>query len=399
LRDTTNDILINQTDLTLEFATGVVQHTLVTGFSFSSETYHRDSGNVLRNPDGALPNPTLPVMSIGDPYHVYEGPVNTVITQISDGDVANRAAYVFDRVQLSERFEINAGLRVESNDASSTVGNITPPLPAPVVQTPVAENSDNLSSYRIGFVYKPSENSSIYIAQGNSETPSQSTVNGSCDVVTTCNVDPEEGKMLEIGGKWDLNEVLTLTAAVFDNERSNFKVASNEPGVPEQQLDGSSSVQGIALGAAGRMGEKWSVFANYTYLDSEVEQSISDYLLGTGQIDLLAGDPLPNTPENSASVWTTFQPNGNLMFGYGVTYQGSYTFARFTGSTELYWTPSHLVHRAMATYTFNDNVALQLNVDNLTDEEYYDRIRNNATNGWATPGAARMAVLSLSWRL
>ena len=399
LRDTTNDILINQTDFTTEFATGAMQHTLVTGFSFSTESYHRDGGNVLRNPDGALPNPTLPVMSIADPYHVYEGPVNTVITQIADGEVANRAAYLFDRVQLAERFEINGGVRVERNDASSTARNIVPPLPGTVVQNPVAENTDNLSSYRIGFVYKPSENSSIYIAQGDSETPSQSTVNGSCDIVTTCNVDPEEGETFEIGGKWDFNEVLTLTAAVFDNERSNFKVASNEPGVPEQQLDGTSSVKGVALGAAGRMGEKWSIFANYTYLDSEVEQSISDFLIGTGQIDLLAGDPLPNTPEHSGSVWTTFQPTTNLVVGYGVTYQGSYTFARFAGSTELYYTPSYLVHRAMATFTLSENLALQLNIDNLTDEEYFERIRNNAGNGWSTPGAARNAVVSLNWRM
>ena len=50
-------------------------------------------------------------------------------------------------------------------------------------------------------------------------------------------------------------------------------------------------------------------------------------------------------------------------------------------------------------YSLNDNVALQLNVDNLTDEEYFERVRNNATSGWATPGAARSAVLRVSWRL
>ena len=156
---------------------------------------------------------------------------------------------------------------------------------------------------------------------------------------------------------------------------------------------------GVALGAAGRIGQNWSIFANYTYLDSEVEQSISDYLLGTGAVDLLAGDPLPNTPKHSGSVWSTFQPNANLVFGYGLTYQGEYTFTRFAGATELYYTPSYVVHRAMATYTFSDNLSMQLNVNNLTDEQYYERIRNNATNGWATPGSARAAVLSLDWRL
>jgi catecholate siderophore receptor len=62
VRDTANEILVNQTDFTLELATGRVQHTLVTGFSFSGETYHRDNGNGLRNPLGLTPNPVLPPM-------------------------------------------------------------------------------------------------------------------------------------------------------------------------------------------------------------------------------------------------------------------------------------------------------------------------------------------------
>jgi hypothetical protein len=36
------------------------------------------------------------------------------------------------------------------------------------------------------------------------------------------------------------------------------------------------------------------MFANYTYLDSEVLQSISDIAIGGGSIDITAGDPLPN---------------------------------------------------------------------------------------------------------
>ena len=404
VRDTNNEILINQTDFTVDFATGRVQHTLVTGFSLSNETYHRDNGNGLRNPLGATPNPILPPMSIADPNHVYTGPLNIIITQLADGEVKNQAAYIFDRLQLTERFEINAGLRYEHNDAFSTLGNLTVPYPAPpaqpvVTQTPAARNVDDLSSYRVGFVYKPSQNSSLYVAQGNSETPSQSSVNGTCDIVTNCSVDPEEADTLEIGGKVDLNGRLSLTAAVFRNERSNFRVASGDPGIPEQQLDGNSRVDGIALGAVGVIGTKWSMFANYTYLDSEVLQSVSDRALAGGTIDILAGDPLPNTPEHSASVWTTYQISNAFSIGYGLTYQGEYTFARTSATADLYYTPDYVVHRAMAAYEINDNIALQLNLDNVTDEVYYERIRNNATNGWATPGSARSGVLGFTWRL
>jgi catecholate siderophore receptor len=274
-----------------------------------------------------------------------------------------------------------------------------PPAEPVVTQTPDANNEEDLGSYRVGFVFKPGQNSSVYLAQGNSETPSQATVNGTCDIVTSCNVDPEEADTLELGGKVDLNNRLSLTAALFRNERSNFRVASGDPLIPEQQLDGNSRVDGIALGAVGTIGSKWSVFANYTYLDSEVLQSVSDYTLSGGTIDILAGDPLPNTPEHSASIWTTWQISDAFSIGYGLTYQGEYTFARTSATANLYYTPDYTLHRAMASYEINDSLALQLNIDNVTDEVYYERIRNNAGNGWATPGAARTGVLSVTWRL
>ena len=65
----------------------------------------------------------------------------------------------------------------------------------------------------------------------------------------------------------------------------------------------------------------------------------------------------------------------------------------------LHYTPDYWVHRAMATYLVNERMSLQLNVNNLTDKDYFERIRNNSNNGWATPGAARSAVLSFAYRL
>ena len=403
VRDTTNDMLVNQTDFTVDFATGSVAHTLVTGFSLSNETYHRDNGNALRNPLGATPNPTLPTMSIADPDHIYTGPLNFIVTQKADGEVDNMAVYVFDRVQLTERFEINGGLRFENNDAMSTLANIATPYPAPpaqpvVTQTPIAHNEDILSSYRLGLVYTPTERTSIYLAQGNSQTPSQASVNGTCDVLTSCSVAPEEAETLELGGKWELNGALTLTGAVFRNERSKFRVPSTDPTIPEQQLDGESNVEGFALGAAGVIGERWSVFTNYTYLDSELVQNIDDAAVAGGTIDFRAGDPLPNTPEHSASFWATYQVTTAFVFGFGATYQGEYTFNRATATSDLYYTPDYWTGRVMAGYEFNDQLAMQLNVDNVTDEVYFERVRNNPTNGWATPGAGRTAVLSLTWR-
>jgi catecholate siderophore receptor len=426
-RDSVNEILINQTDFSFSFNTGPARHSMVAGVVISQEDYSIDTGNSLRQANGATPNPTLPEMDIGNPNHIYAGPVNfilgggalangpggtcvtaTLVNCIApaggnDNEVSNRAFYVFDRVELGDHWELNGGVRVEHTEGSgetryytaygylpsgngSAVGAVSGGAPAGVLNGIGArfENEADLLSYRLGVVYQPIENASIYFAYGNSETPSQATVNGSCNALTNCNVDPEEGESYELGAKWDINDGrLSLTASIFSNRRSAFRVDSGIPNT-QQVLDGASRVDGVTLGASGLITDNWSVFANYTYLDSELEQSISATLLDGGTVDFIAGDPLPNTPENSFSIWTTYELDQiarGFLVGYGVTYQGEYTFTRQSAVAPLYYTPDYYVHRAMVAYPITENAVLQLNVSNLFDEEYYERVRNNATNG------------------
>ncbi len=92
-------------------------------------------------------------------------------------------------------------------------------------------------------------------------------------------------------------------------------------------------------------------------------------------------------------------------FGYGVTYQGEFHLNNnslpatnpVTNPTPavLYVAPDYVTHRAMVGYQVNDALSLQLNIDNLSDTQYFTRIRNN---GWATPGAARSATLTAAFR-
>lgn len=397
-RDTENNYIGNQTDLTTRFKTGAVDHTLVTGVSISRETYDLTNGNSLRNPNGATPNPTLPSMSISDPSGVYDGPVNFIKAGETESELTNAAVYVFDNAQLTPQWSLNGGLRFERTDAKANVSTFTTPALGGVeTKNPTSKNDESLISYRLGVVFKPAANGSVYAAYGNSQTPSTTTVNGGgCSTAATngnCNVDPETAVNMEVGTKWDvLGNRLSLTAAVFRNELQNFKVNSGDPTEPDQQTDGKSRVDGIALGAAGQVTQAWGLFANYTYLKSEVLQSVSDYNLSNGLADLQKGDALTNVPEHAASLWTTYRVLPELTVGYGVTYQGSWYLN--SGASPLYKADSYTVHNAMAAYRFSRNLDFQLNVNNLTDELYYTRVRNN---GWATPGDARAVRLAANY--
>lgn len=431
VRDTSNAIAISQTDLTSRFSTGAVEHALVAGVSFSRESFDLDTGSVLRNPNGSPV--ALPPMSLSRPNSNYVGPYNYFLTGRTEGTLTNQAVYVFDTLKFDEQWMLNLGARYEKNEGDSATWNIktftapTPANPNPdntnigqvLGRAPVAANEDNLFSYRAGLVYKPVENGTVYLSYSNSKTPSKASVNGSCTLASTtgtanCSVDPETAVNIELGTKWEVFDArLALTAAVFRNERENYRVADPDPTnlTGEQALDGRARVEGIALGAAGRITNDWSIFANYAYLDSEVLNSVSDYCLTHPSVacannaafpDPQKGNPLTNTPKHSASLWTTYTLD-KWTFGYGATYQGEFYLNNasviVSGTAvvpnALYKTPDYWTHRAMVAYDFNRNFALQLNVSNLSDEEYYQRIRNN---GWATPGEARSATLTATYR-
>jgi len=407
-RDTRNDLMATQTDLTSLFNTGGMEHTLVTGFAITSESYLLKNGASERNAGGALPNPVLPRTTISDPdYQGYTGPINFIVASTTEGNLNNQALYVFDNIKFSERWSLNGGARLENNmDHFAIVSYATPATGGAATPAVPGGVNDNLFSYRAGLVFKPSATSSVYLAYGNAQTPSVSSVNGTCTVSGTnnnCNLDPEEAENIELGTKWDLLESrLSLTAAISRNERTNYRV--NEGITPEnpsgqQVLDGSARVDAVILGLAGRLLPNWSVFANYTHLDSEVLQGAADSVAAAGA-DYTKGDPLQNTPEHAGSLWTTWDVMRGLQVGYGLTYQSKVYILQHTAPTgafpagsELPTAGGYVVHRAMASYSVNRNFQLQLNANNILDKQYLTRVRTQRL-GWATPGEARSFVLS-----
>lgn len=411
-RDTRNTTLYNQTDLTVTFNTGAIEHNLVAGFSILHEEFDLDVTSDFRNPNGTNPYINgLPQMNIARPDHIYRGPINRTLTGQTEGELDNRALYVFDTLKFNEQWQLSLGARYERNEgktsnanvvlAPTTVGGALPAQPIGTITgygVPFKSN-DDLFSYRAGLVYKPVENGSIYVAYGNSKTPSKASVNGSC-TAQTCSVDPETAVNYEIGTKWDfLDGRLALTGSVFRNDRKNYKVAdldnpANLSGL--QQLDGQARVDGVMLGLSGLITDQWAVYANYAFLDSEVLQGVSDRQAGLGQ-DYTKGDRLTNVPEHSFSLWTTYDLSPKWQIGYGATYQGKiwltqHSATNLNGPLTTYG--SYWTHRAMVNYKISRSASLQLNVNNLSDEEYFTRIRNN---GWATPGDGRQFVLSASF--
>ncbi|MCT8003641.1 TonB-dependent receptor [Sphingomonas sanguinis] len=416
VRNQENQMLYNQTDLRHEAgAKGGLHNVLNVGLSGMIENYRLTQGSLLRNANGSAVSP-LPLISIANPNTNYTGPVNFTITGQSRSETRNLAVYAFDTLELNRFFEVNGGVRWETQDANFRALPLTVVPPGSTQLTALQArpqlSSERLFSWRVGAVFHPVENVSVYAGYGNAKSPSSTTVRLGCGVPATataadpCAVAPEIAKNYEAGIKAGLfDRHLELTAAVFRNERTNYRVPSNDPSLPAnlQVLDGRSRVDGIALGASGAITHAWTIFANYTYLDGKVLQSISNRDKAAGVVDPQAGTQLFQTPKHSGSLFTTYKLPFGLELGYGLTYQGSFaTNAPVAANPVQFHVDDYLIHRAFLAYTLAQRWTLQLNVQNFTDEKYVTGVRNNVnattgivTGGWAVPGDRRQATLSL----
>lgn len=429
VRNSTNKVYSTDNSVNWNFNTGAISHSLVAGFNITHEEYDLTTGGYLYNADGTAS--TRPNMDVYNPSHVYVGPVNYFTTGITTGKQDTRSVYVFNNIGLLSMLDLNLGVRYDHVEGTTQTDNynevvkvngkdvtfVRPYLPAPTTDSPtsgrgaVLKNSDDMMSYNAALVFKPVANSSVYLSYSNAKTPSKASVNGSCtDALTVtagvaqnnknCNVDPESAETYELGGKWQPNDNLLLTAAVFRTERSNYKVSdvgnpNNASGY--QVLDGSSRVDGIELGAAGKIMPQWNISANVAYLDSEVLQGASNFVAAQGA-DYTKGDKLTFVPELSGSLWTTFDILPQLQVGYGVTYMGEQYVSQHSATAKTVaqvQSEDYFVHNASVTYKPVRNVSVQLNVKNIFDEKYYTAIRNN---GWATPGEGVNGVLSVNYR-
>ena len=193
-------------------------------------------------------------------------------------------------------------------------------------------------------------------------------------------MEPEETTNYEIGTKWDLlDQRLSLTAALFRTEKENARV---QVGTTSYENVGETRVQGIELSASGKITAKWQVFAGYTYMQA---RQIDGGPLGKAN----DGNQLPNTPNNSASVWTTYAITPKLTVGGGAFYVDD-VYGSVANTTMV---DSYVRYDAMAAYKLTKNIDLQLNVQNLTNEVYYDK---TFSTHFANQAAGRTALLTTS---
>ncbi|HEX2271428.1 MAG TPA: TonB-dependent siderophore receptor [Pyrinomonadaceae bacterium] len=348
----------NQTDFIARFSTGGIEHALVTGVNLSRENNTRVT-RTAGNSQTTLLNP--------NPDDIFTGPI-TISPIVGDVTANSQALYVFDTATLGRKWELNGGLRWDRFDADgiTTTG-------APVSRV------DRMLSVRAGAVFKPLPQGAVYASYGTSLNPS---LEGLSYNTANIVIDPEKTYTLEAGSKWDFfNSRVLLSGAIFRVEKLNARTPGILPGDPPQVLEGKQRVDGAELSLEGNLTRAWRILAGYTFLDSETTDSNTPAEIGK---------ELVNTPRNSFNLWTTYSLPSGLHFGGGARFVDSrWGNTINTRRVDAYWT-----FDVMASYPLTEHIDLKLNLYNLADKLYFDRIGG----GHLVPGPGRSAMVSTSFR-
>jgi catecholate siderophore receptor len=369
-RDTTKrDNFIAQTNLVGEFNTGSIGHTVLVGVEYASQ--HSDNArfdNVFaQNNDDQLFIPFTDPLTI--PAFGFTSPARD-----RKSNVYVLSAYAQNQIALTEQFKLVLGARFDSFDIDVTdiAGNAQ------------FSRKDEEITPRLGAIYKPADNVSIYTSYSETFTPR------SGDQFLSLNLDtastrPQFTENLEGGVKWDVRPDFSLTAAVFSLNREGF--TSIDPNDQQQliTIDGAK-VKGVELQMIGNVTDQWTINAGYSYLDGEVEDL--NFTGGAVVPGALDGNEPRQTPTHTLSVWNNYQVNDTFGLGLGATYQDSY-FVREDNSVEV---PDYVRFDAAAFYDVSDTMRLQLNIENLFDANYFPDAHSNDNISIGEPLNARFTV-------
>ncbi|NVE94868.1 TonB-dependent siderophore receptor [Altererythrobacter sp. JGD-16] len=365
--------LILSGTLVSEFETGSIAHTLMVGGEYIST----DSDQDRFNPVWSESLDDVETFAIDRPLAFRNGvgvaansnPTTVAFSDLNDdtrADLEVFSLFIQNEIELTDWLNIVVGGRFDSFDI--TVDDFGDPA------NPTGlSRKDEEFSPRGGIIIKPKDNISVYASYSESFLPRSgeqfANLGGGADAL-----DPDTFTNLEAGLKWDFQQGLSLTAAVFEIEQSSPQVDDNDA---QQLVVVDSTIQGFELQLQGEVMPGWFVSAGYSYLDGEQVNQAGPTGLRPREL-----------PENMFSIWNKVQVTDKFGIGIGLTHQDE-SFIN-NGNTAVL--PAYTRVDAALYYNVSDNLRVQVNVENLTDTLYFPNSHSTHQASVGAPLNARFAI-------
>lgn len=271
-------------------------------------------------------------------------------------DKVQLGLYLQNQLRIDDRWVLLGGVRYDSADVRNESENLNVTV----------DETQTATSWSGGIMYLGDNGLNPYLSYTESFQPVATTdFSGAV-------FEEVKGEQWELGAKyappgWDGY----VTAAVFDIEESNSFATT--PGGYQAQ-EGEKTATGVELEGVGYLTDALKLTAAYTYTDARDADDNRAALI----------------PRHMASAWLNYDFVGTslqgLTVGAGVRHAGETVDGSIT-------VPDYTVGDAMVSYDFNRHWTAQVNVNNITDEEYVA-----SCDFWCYAGESRSVIGSISYR-
>ena len=355
--------LIISGNIVNEFQTGSAKHTLLVGAEIidtENENFRYNTFFITTEDDNEVFNITRPIN-----FGVNAAGVRTYndftadLKSSTQSDIEVTSIYIQDQIDVTDNFKVLLGGRLDNFDI--TVRDI---------KNGTSESrEDEEFSPRAGLIYKPQENISLYVSYAESFLPRSGEQFKKLDA-NAARLDPDVYESTEVGVKWDIRPGLSFTASYFDSEQT---IATRDSDTGENSEIVGLQVDGIELELKGQVTEKLSLAIGYSDLDGETAKG---------------GEPR-EIPEYTASLWATYEVNDRFGIGLGITSQGESNIKNDKPGLIL---PDYTRVDFAAYYDLADDLSIQLNVENVTDELYFPHSHSTHQASVGEPLNARISL-------
>ena len=355
--------LIISGNIVNEFNTGSAKHTLLVGAEIidtENENYRYNTFFITTEDDNEVFNISRPIN-----FGVNAAGVRTYndftadLKSSTESDIEVTSFYIQDQIDVNDNFKIMLGGRFDSFDI--TVRD---------VKNGTSESrEDEEVSPRAGLIFKPQENLSLYVSYSESFLPRSGEQFKSLSS-SSARLDPDVFESTEIGVKWDIRDNLSFTVSYFDSEQTQA-VRDSDTGENSEIV--GLQVDGIELELKGQVTDRLYLALGYSDLDGETAKG---------------GEPR-EIPEQTASLWATYEVNDQFGIGLGVTHQGESNIKNDKPGLIL---PDYTRVDFAAYYDLADDLSVQLNVENLTDELYFPHSHSTHQASVGEPLNARVSL-------
>ncbi len=298
--------------------------------------------------------------------------------------------YVQDTWDITPDLTVFGGFKSVTVDMTvdTNVNGFTVPAPGANNDLDGTITSEDNFLPQVGFTYQLGEGSEIFGGytenmRAHTLAPAASQTQSGFDFIKS-NTNPESSKTLEGGYRYRNGPFQGVAAAYFvkfEDRLLGFSTGAGIIGNPSViQNVGGVETKGFELAGSYDFSDEWTLTGSYAYNDSKYEDDVRNPTTNA-VIQATGGKTVVNAPEHLFKSDLGYD-NGLFFAKLSVAYTGSRYFS-YLNNAEV---DGYTLADFTAGYRLEGNdilegVELQLNITNLTDEEY---VSTMGTNGFGT---------------